>query len=377
MKDSQPAYATLSHCWGKLNNIKLQKDNLDAFGSQIPWYSMSKVFQDVIILARKLGIHYLWIDALCIIQDSIQDWTHEANLMQSIYVNSYINISATAPEDGNAGLFRERDATCIKSVSIRTDPTQNDIGRLIYSHDTWDDTVASAPVNQRAWVIQERFLAPRVVHFSKDQVHWECMSLMTSEGLPDRFESPHQSSGRIKLPKIDLSTRSKRESLHSSIFDIWDKLVERYTEAKLTFISDRSVAINGISQAIQHCLDYKPTDYFFGLWKPRFLDGLMWFTHGGTHKRIPGNKAPSWSWLSIDGEIRSQHYSGKTNSILRTQLLEVIGGSEDGANGSSSSGHIRLRGPMYKAVFAKSRDTLLLQVGEDRFDGNLPERIRR
>lgn len=60
------------------------------------------LFQDAIIITRQLGLRYLWIDSLCIIQDSLRDWETEAAKMASIYQNSYVTISATDASNGSA-----------------------------------------------------------------------------------------------------------------------------------------------------------------------------------------------------------------------------------------------------------------------------------
>src|ERR1700733_7877539 len=92
-------YVTLSHCWGKEAMISLLGSNIDQFTISIPLSSLSRTFREAIEFTQKLGIGYLWIDALCIIQDSQEDWSHEALLMSSVYSNSYLNIAATSSEN--------------------------------------------------------------------------------------------------------------------------------------------------------------------------------------------------------------------------------------------------------------------------------------
>ncbi|KAK6593605.1 heterokaryon incompatibility protein [Botrytis cinerea] len=113
-------YATLSHVWGNVNFVKLLKSNLASFKEDIPMSSLSKTFQDAIKLALRFGFHYLWIDSLCIIQDNGDDWLKESALMASIYGGSSLNISATGAQNGNEGLFFERDLNSIRTVNLMT-----------------------------------------------------------------------------------------------------------------------------------------------------------------------------------------------------------------------------------------------------------------
>ena len=107
--------------------------------------------------------------------------------MHGVYSNSYRNISATAAEDNTAGLFRDRDVNAIRSLQIAT-PELERLGKeaLVYAED-WGMVVERAPANKRAWVVQERFLAPRIVHFTTKQVYWECVTCRSLESLPGSF----------------------------------------------------------------------------------------------------------------------------------------------------------------------------------------------
>jgi len=68
---------------------------------------LPETFRDAVQVTRELGIRYLWIDSLCIIQDKhdCRDWYHEANLMDKVYLHSYCNISAADANDSTGGLF--------------------------------------------------------------------------------------------------------------------------------------------------------------------------------------------------------------------------------------------------------------------------------
>lgn len=168
-------YATLSHCWGGQNIIKLTTDTLAQFQNKIETASLPQTFRDAILVARKLGIRYLWIDSICIIQDSLQDWQKEAALMGEVYSNSTLNVMATACKNSHQSLIRSRDQGELLHYAVRT--SWNGIKPetfYISSRWFWDNHTLFAPLNRRGWVLQERILPPRALHFTYNQLVWEC-----------------------------------------------------------------------------------------------------------------------------------------------------------------------------------------------------------
>jgi hypothetical protein len=101
-------YSTLSHCWDQYMPVKLERSTLQAFLDGFDVDRLPLTFQQAIVLTRSLGIEYVWIDSLCIIQDDDQDWVNECTRMTSVYMNSFINIGANAARDSRGGLFQQR-----------------------------------------------------------------------------------------------------------------------------------------------------------------------------------------------------------------------------------------------------------------------------
>jgi hypothetical protein len=123
-------YATLSHCWGSIEFFKLCKENLQDLQECVPETELTNTFCDAIYITRSLGLDYLWIDSLCIIQDDEQDWQRESALMSRVYGGSTINIAAAGSFDGNGGCLyhdvapRERDKAfryCLKMPGLQED----------------------------------------------------------------------------------------------------------------------------------------------------------------------------------------------------------------------------------------------------------------
>jgi hypothetical protein len=67
-------YVCLSHCWGNAQLVKTLTNNIEGMKRGIALASLPKTFQDAVLMTRRLGIRYLWIDSLCIIQDDGDDW---------------------------------------------------------------------------------------------------------------------------------------------------------------------------------------------------------------------------------------------------------------------------------------------------------------
>jgi hypothetical protein len=189
-------YLTLSHCWGTASIFKLTTSNLDQMKDNIAIMDLPKAFQDAIFITRRLGIRYLWVDSLCILQDSIEDWRAESALMGDVYRNSVCNIAATGASNSEEGCFVERSIPLVQPC--RTNLAWNgpqEIPYLVANRNFWEENLSDAPLNRRAWVIQERLLAPRVLHFGREQLFWECHMLDACEtypkGLPSCLSSVH------------------------------------------------------------------------------------------------------------------------------------------------------------------------------------------
>lgn len=105
-------YTALTYCWGTSPFFRTTKSNLADLTSNFPWNNLAKNFQDAIIVTRWLGIRYLWIDALCIVQDDKGDWDRQSAKWGDIYANSYLTISATRSVAAGTGFLHHRAGSC-------------------------------------------------------------------------------------------------------------------------------------------------------------------------------------------------------------------------------------------------------------------------
>jgi hypothetical protein len=167
-------YIALSHCWGAptaeekrqfCTTRENHKRRLKGFSIEC----LPKTFQDAIRVTRELGKHFLWIDSLCIIQDDIKDWGIEARRMEEIYSSAYCTIAASSARGWSEGFLNERSTSCIQ--------VKHPSGTGIYVSDDMDDFVSDvekSSLGQRAWVLQERVLSRRTIHFASNHTYWEC-----------------------------------------------------------------------------------------------------------------------------------------------------------------------------------------------------------
>ena len=157
----------------------------EEFLAGIPSKELPQTFQDAITVTRKLQIRYLWIDSLCILQDSPEDWDHESVQMHHVYGNAYVTLAADDSRDSSQGLFRGRPPSLVTPNIVVTSWKEALAKRfIVIPRRFWSESVAESPLNRRAWVLQERYLSPRIIHFGETQVLWECKSRDCCETFP-------------------------------------------------------------------------------------------------------------------------------------------------------------------------------------------------
>ncbi|KAF2107315.1 heterokaryon incompatibility [Lophiotrema nucula] len=172
----------LSHCWGKKLDARLLRENYNSYLNDISVHILPLVFRDAFQIAGRAGINYLWIDSLWIVQDSSnqEDWKREAQNMASVYKHAFCTIAATGFENGDNGLFVSRNTELLQPIGINIerdiespngDMEDTLAGRcLLVDRRSWQNGVDFAPLNTRGWVVQERLLPPRSLHFGSEQL---------------------------------------------------------------------------------------------------------------------------------------------------------------------------------------------------------------
>ena len=355
----QGPYATLSHRWADSVVIRTISSNIKQFMQAIPVPTLSKTFQDAFTAARLyLGVRYIWIDSLCIIQDDLDDWRVESLTMQDVYSYSFCNLSAIATSSGTHGLYPPKDPDRLRPCEIQIEYSGRDPeSYVLVSKRFWDEQLDYAPLSRRGWVFQERWLTPRVLHFGSDQLLWECCQLNASEAYPhgipqisppskdelhnvllhvpassqpneitldslqrlleksseheDILKSIHVQSNPLGLPSATHTTQSSFKNrvsvpvpLQSSEnYKKWHTLVEWYSSCMLTMGNDKLVAFSGVAKQFHLALG---SDYLSGLWRSNLPNELIWRVSRSEsdHTRSPSvYRSPSWSWASVDVQV--------------------------------------------------------------------------
>ncbi|KAK8057937.1 hypothetical protein PG996_011874 [Apiospora saccharicola] len=328
-------YMALSHCWGSTRPITLTKSSLSQLEEGVETSCLPQSFQDAIWLTHRLGVQYLWIDSLCILQDSQQDWVRESAKMRDVYENSWLTIAASRASDSEQGFLGDQDHYESVSIPYRAGDTSGEVMACIvpieYADDPTDNVyLNNDPLTTRGWALQERYIARRILHFSRSQVLLEHNGKVFTQDSCDYtwLNSYNPASG------VD----------HVN----WYSLVEQYSARKLTMESDKLPALAGLAAYFAaHLAKGKDSAYLAGLWREDMLTGLCWQrglddTSQGTSPQ--SYRAPSWSWAANDGSIL---YHFRKDSIRELSIVEdayTSLASTDSPFGEVQGGWARLRG---------------------------------
>ena len=137
----------------------------------IPFSELPRTFQDAVHITRRLGIQYLWIDSLCIIQGDAEDWDRESKQMEQVYSSAYATISASCASGNDDGFLKPRIS---RECVMKTDVLAGSTVYLCRAIDDFDNDVEKADINKRGWILQERALSRRTMYFTENQTYWEC-----------------------------------------------------------------------------------------------------------------------------------------------------------------------------------------------------------
>ncbi len=333
-------YMTLSHCWGSKTIISLTQGNIESLRRGISVSKLPRTFQDAVIVAGWFQCQYLWIDSLCIIQDSEEDWRKESAAMRHVYKNARLNIAATGASDSSFGLFVDRNPSLIPtgSVSVSWDGKLPKGDFHFYLRRIWEQGINRAPLNRRGWVYQERYLSRRNLHFGSESMFFECHELEACETFPAGLPIILNAHLINRFKAVDLSSDQLRTARATSVLESWKKIVVPFMECVFTYPSDKVVAFSGIAEEFGS----RSNDiYLAGLWKNCFfIEQLLWYVN----VRKQGNdqpsarplvyRAPSWSWLSIDGRINF-------NITFQPSLIEILEANVILADNDNPTGEVR------------------------------------
>lgn len=367
-------YAALSHRWSEqTKDARLLQSNLrQRLDSGIELSALPLLFRDVIHVLRKLGLAYLWIDCLCIVQDSDNgdDWRQEAALMGAVYRNATLTIAAASCQDSGQSLFTgPRNSVQV----LQKDEMAVFIRRAIkhFSRDVGTPSEYDGirwPLFERGWVYQERVLSPRILHFTMDEIVWECNQITTCEcsvhdfNLPTRFVAGQSNRLIAATPDIDPETLARAHSVQkgriaaeqSNVRQDWTDVVKKYSCRKFTIDGDRLPALASIARAFG---EPRGWTYLCGIWREIFDSTFDWrvdVERCALKPRVKG-PFPTWSWGAVGNAVGFMSQRNRVQldhpmvALVKTIEIDHRG---DVYMGEVKSAKITLTGATFTAILS-------------------------
>ena len=325
LQSSEKRYISLSHCWGKEQIITTTSATLEDRKTKISMADLSQTFRDAVVITRKLGQRFLWIDSLCIVQDSAEDWKKESVQMCAVYQRAVVTIAAVHASSGNQGCFALRDGLALMPFSVPFRTLQGSGAGSVFflplSVPAFDLNIKDEqPLFTRAWVLQEQVLSRALLMYQREELLWECHTVQKSERSPDgaAIMRGHEDLSRALVSDVDPFESTELDATEGlqnlDMHTQWCRLIMDYTRRGITKTTDRMIALDGIAQAISNRTSNR---YVAGLWYNQLLIGLMWripwdknpgfyfwkqaedSTLNFLSSRHDNHLAPSWSWGSV------------------------------------------------------------------------------
>ncbi len=339
-----PSYVALSYCWGGEQECKLTTAMIDAFRKEIPWNNLKQLHQDVFTLCHKLGLEYLWIDALCIIQDDRNDWADQAAVMADIYENAHLTVSTNFSPNPRQKLFSREGITYgggEKTLRLSKEGVPIIASRAIIEvghHREYyvRHNVATDPLESRGWCFQESRLSRRMVSFTSEELQWQCRKNRSCEcGNP-------VTDDMSKMLIYEGMRPIKKLGAHR----LWGRLLQRYTRTNLTKSEDRLIALAGLASRM--ALFTKST-YVAGLWRNNLASNLLWKSKSLSRPFPIDYLAPTFSWASVDSPVEMVELLEDAEPDEWAPTVEIVEvhidlKSEASPFGQVTGGYLRLKG---------------------------------
>lgn len=328
-------YTALSYCWGvpsEMNaHLKTLISNYESHSNGMSVNTMPETLRDAVRVTRLLGIKYLWIDAICIIQDSRSDWEQEAVHMGQIYRGAEVTIVAAAATTSNEG-FLERPSDRM-SARIPYGPSTNglpegffELWERVLPHMDDEITVRESCWNSRAWTFQEQHLSTRALYFGTHVTHFQCQRLVSAENSATTssfWPAPWAAELGVQDPARIAPGQQQPVLIH----DAWFDMVEDYSARGLTVPSDKLPALSSLADTVKEALWAAgcKDQYCAGIWREDIVRGLLWkgkydMFDPTRLSRATVYRAPTWSWAAFDGQV---HWPARWRTIQPE--CEVVG----------------------------------------------------
>jgi hypothetical protein len=282
-------YCALSYCWGGERQPTTTKANLIARMAGLETSGLPATIHDAIFVARSLGFRYLWVDALCIVQDDPADKKAEIKAMGSIYYGAALIISASSSSAVSQGFLHPR----IEAISIRLPfSLSKDLTGTIVLVANNMERIETEPLQQRGWALQKHVLARRLVIFCTNEVLFRCCHRLEpiQESNIDYTGLDHFLPSTYSLHTSDRMSQYLRRNY-------WQDIVRNYSVRKFSKPEDRVNALISVATELSKSWD---DIYLMGLWRDYFIYHLAWRVWKSADCRTQSNNLPTWTWLSVN-----------------------------------------------------------------------------
>jgi hypothetical protein len=297
--ETHAPYLALSYCWGPdVQPLQLWLENLGTMTAGIDFKNLGRSIQDAVSVTRELGFRYLWVDALCIIQNCVADKKREISRMSAIYKNAVLTIAASSSKSAADGFLSKEVQPYCPEFEFQVPMSNGRTGTVYMSAEPYEP---EHHLDTRGWTLQEFMLSSRILFFSDYELLWQCKEVdlrsVSERGL--EYTQPLEA-----LPWVVFDDDAEPHFGSNDIEKIylWKTVVEQYTDRNLTNPNDRLNAITGIVHELETLWRH---ECIYGLWKPWFIALLAWYKpNSEREEKRHIERAPSWSWASLNGVVK-------------------------------------------------------------------------
>ena len=348
--DVELEYATLSHCWGGTEHITTTIGTVEKRVAGIAFSELNQTFQDAVLVTRALGLRYLWIDSLCIVQGPGGDWDAESSLMGSVYSGGAINIAADGAEDGDQGFLSKRTPLDFSY----TFPGKNLHGTIRLKASNREHFVEySGNLRRRAWVFQEYTLSTCSIRYNINGITWECRGgcKYDSEVIFEENEFRRNARALKNLPlhMRDVSSSSPASKI-PEIMALWRKLVVDYSKKELTYEKDILPALSGLASLVHTATR---DQYLAGIWRSDLPAALQWVPEHPDWQSTT-YLAPSWSWAACKRSCPVTYPLSSTAQFQVNVLDAGVTLAGENKFGRVVNGFLKLEGLVQRGVLKRS-----------------------
>ncbi|KAI6081912.1 heterokaryon incompatibility protein-domain-containing protein [Hypoxylon rubiginosum] len=388
--DEPTPYAVLSYCWGGDQAHKTTSATLAANYIDVQWDSLPRSIQDAIQVTLNIGLQYLWVDSICIIQDNDIDKQREIACMPRVYNESVVTIIAARAKSAQEGFLHRLDTSNYKDnlfkIGFKCEHGTSEHAFLVKEEQYRYNYGESDPIDSRAWTLQESYLSKRIIRYGSKQCSMICQCSQSKPQIVDgwvldqSYDAPEIRNMIFPEPKLNVNPEDiakwkhyykeehgvdpiefKEDTGEDDIYNSWRELVMNYSTRSLTVPADRILAISGLADRISPAIQSR---YVAGHWENHLPRDLLWEISSASLAMRPTTyQGPSWSWTSVNGSVVSFNYMSEDAATLKILGVEIELCDSLAPFGAVKSGLLRAQGKLANARW-NGTELLLLKDGK-------------